>query len=63
MDGRIEQHVCIKCRMKLGKSATKTPEKLREAFGKHSLSRTAVFEWFSHFKASGVSVEDDERSG
>jgi hypothetical protein len=49
--------------MKLGKSATKTPEMLREAFGKHSLSQIAVFEWHSHFKAGRVSVEDDERSG
>jgi hypothetical protein len=31
--------------------------------GKHSLSRTAVFEWHSRFKAGRVSVEDGERSG
>jgi hypothetical protein len=36
---------------------------LREAFGELSLSRAAVFEWHSHFKADQVSVEDDERSG
>jgi hypothetical protein len=36
---------------------------LREAFGKRSLSQTAVFEWHSHFKAGKVSVEDDKRSG
>jgi hypothetical protein len=35
---------------------------LCEAFGEHSLSQTAVFEWYSCFKASWVSVEDDERS-
>jgi hypothetical protein len=33
-----------------------------EALGEHSLSQTAVFEWHSRFKASQVSVEDDERS-
>jgi hypothetical protein len=49
--------------VKLGKSGTETLEMLREAFGEHSLSRTAVFEWHSHFKVSQVSVEDDERSG
>jgi hypothetical protein len=49
--------------VKLGKSATETLEMLREAFGEHSLSRTAVFEWHSRFKAGRVSVEDDERSG
>jgi hypothetical protein len=36
---------------------------LREVFGEHSLIWTAVFEWHSHFKASWLSVEDDECSG
>jgi hypothetical protein len=36
--------------MKLGKSATETLEILHGAFGEDSLSRTAVFEWHSHFK-------------
>jgi hypothetical protein len=49
--------------MKLGKSATESLEMLHESFGEHFLSRTAVFEGHSHFKASQVSVEDDERSG
>jgi transposase len=49
--------------VKLGKSATKVLEMLREAFGEHSLSQTAVFEWCSRFKAGRVSVEDDECSG
>jgi hypothetical protein len=62
MDGKIEQHVCIKFCMKLGKSDTETPKMLREALGEHSLSRTAVFEWHSHFKVGRVSDEDDERS-
>jgi hypothetical protein len=35
---------------------------LREAFGEHSLSRAADFQWHSRFKASWVSVEDDQRS-
>jgi hypothetical protein len=43
--------------VKLGKSATETPEMLCETFGKHSLSWTAVFEWHSHFKAGQMSVE------
>jgi hypothetical protein len=62
MDGKIEQHVCIKFCVKLGKSATETLELLREAFGEHCLSWTAVFEWHSRFRAGRVSVEDDERS-
>jgi hypothetical protein len=51
MDGKIKQRVCIKFCMKFGKSATETLEMLCEAFGKHSLSRTAVFEWHARFKA------------
>jgi hypothetical protein len=46
-----------------GKSATETLEMLREAFGEHCLSRTAVSEWHSRFKAGRVSVEVDKRSG
>jgi transposase len=63
MDSKIEQRVCIKFCVKLGKSATKTLEMLCEAFGEHSLSRVVVFQWHSRFKAGQVSVEDDERSG
>jgi hypothetical protein len=36
---------------------------LREAFGEHSLSRTALLEWHSRFNAGRVSFEDDEPSG
>jgi hypothetical protein len=42
--------------------ARKTLEIPREAFGEHTLSQTAVFEWYSHFKAGQVSVEDDKCS-
>jgi hypothetical protein len=63
MDGKTEQRVCIKFCMKLGKSTTETLEKLHEAFGEHSLSQTAIFEWHSCFKAGRMSVEDDKRSG
>jgi hypothetical protein len=48
--------------MKLSKSATDTPEMLRVAFGEHSLSWTAIFEWQSRFMASHVPAED-EHSG
>jgi hypothetical protein len=62
MDGKIEQRVCIKFCVKLGKSNTETHEMLHKAFGERSLSRTAVFEWRSHFKAARVSVDGDEHS-
>jgi hypothetical protein len=41
---KIKQSVCIKFCVKLGKSTTETLEMLREAFGEHSISGTAVFE-------------------
>jgi hypothetical protein len=44
MGGKIEQCVCIKFHVRLGKSGTETLEMLPEAFGEHSLSRTVVFE-------------------
>jgi hypothetical protein len=58
MDCKIEQRVSIKFCVKLGKSATKILEMLREAFGEHSLSWIAVVQWHSRFKANRVSVED-----
>jgi hypothetical protein len=51
MDGKIEQHVCIKFCVKLSEFTAKSVEVLCEAFGEHSLSWTAVFEWHSHLKA------------
>jgi hypothetical protein len=62
MDGKIEQRVCIKFCLKLGKSAIKILEMLRESFGEYSLSRTVLFEWHSRFKAGRMSVEVDECS-
>jgi hypothetical protein len=44
MDGKIEQHVCIKFCVKLGESITETLEMLCEAFGEHSLNQTVVSE-------------------
>jgi histone-lysine N-methyltransferase SETMAR len=49
--------------VKRGKSATEILEMLREAFGEHSLSRTAVFDWHSRFQAGRVSAEDNKRLG
>jgi hypothetical protein len=63
MDGKTEQHVCIKFCVKLGKSATETLEMLHEAFGEYSSSWTAIVEWHSRFKAGQVSFENDECSG
>jgi hypothetical protein len=63
MVGKTAQCVCIEFCVKLNKSSTKTFVMLHEASGEHSLRQTVVFEWHSRFKASRVSVEDDEHSG
>jgi hypothetical protein len=55
--------VSIKFCVNLGKSATETTQRLCEAFGEHSLSRIAVFEWHSRFMVGRVSLEDDKHSG
>jgi hypothetical protein len=49
--------------VKRSKSAAEPPQMLREVFGEHSLSRTAVFDWHSHFKAVSLkktSTEGDQ---
>jgi hypothetical protein len=45
--------------MKLCKSAITALEMLHEAFGEHFLIQTVVFEWYSRFKTSRKSVEDE----
>jgi hypothetical protein len=62
LDGKTEQHVCIKFCMKFGRSVTKTLEMFLEAFGKYSLSHTVVSEWHSRPKAGYMSFEEDEHS-
>jgi hypothetical protein len=55
-DGWQNRAVCLCIKFR-------NPEMLHEYFGEHSLSRTAIFEWHSHFKDGRVLFEDDERSG
>jgi hypothetical protein len=60
MVGKIEQRVCIRFCVELG---AETLQMIHEAFGEHSLNRSVIFEWHSHFKAGQLSVEDDECCG
>jgi hypothetical protein len=43
MDGKIEQHVCIKFCMKLSKSTTETLEMLYESFEEHCFQLNSSF--------------------
>jgi hypothetical protein len=45
-----EHRICVKCCFKLGKTASKTHEMIKTAFGDNAMGRTQTFEWFSRFK-------------
>ena len=54
--------VCVKFCFLLGKSAAETVLMLQEAFKEEALSKTQVYEWYSHFKGGEMSCEDQPRS-
>lgn len=56
----MEQQAVIRFYDLLGKTATKTFESMKKAFGDNCLSRSRVFEWFNRFKEKQVSFEDNE---
>ena len=59
----LEQRCAIKFCVKLGESASVTFEKLKLAYGAHSLSRAQVFRWHKSFLEGREHVEDEPRSG
>jgi len=46
-----------------GNQSAETVLMLQEAFKEEALSRTQVYEWYSHFKGGEMSCEDQPRSG
>ena len=58
-----EPRVCIKFCFLLGKSVAETVLMLQEAFKDEALSRTQVYQWYSHYKGGEMSCEDQPRSG
>ena len=46
---KFEQSCAIKFSVKLGESGTVTYEKLRRAYGEHSLYRAQLFRWLKSF--------------
>jgi hypothetical protein len=63
MTGFKGEHICIKFSFKLEKSATKTLEILKAAFGELTMGRRQHFEWLSKFKSGLTSVENAECLG
>jgi hypothetical protein len=53
----------IKFCFKTGKTATKTFQLIKQAYGENALSRTRVFEWYARFRDGRENLVDDERSG
>jgi hypothetical protein len=58
-----KQHICIKIRHKLGKTATETYEMLQQAFEETVFSRSKTSEWYSWFKNGRTSIDDDSHIG
>jgi hypothetical protein len=59
----MEQRVNIKFCFKTGKTATKTFQLMKQAYGDNFLSHTRDFEWYARFRDGRENLEDDERSG
>ena len=59
----LEERVCVKFCFKLGKTATEMWKMLQQAFGDECMSQTQCFEWYNHFKAGRISMDEDPRSG
>ena len=60
---KFEQRCAIKFCVKLGEYATVAYEKLKRAYGEHSLSRAQVFRWHESFLEGREQVEDEPRAG
>jgi len=60
---KFEQCCANKFCVKLGESATVTYEKLKRAYGEHSLSTAQVFGWHKYFLEGREQVEDEPRAG
>ena len=58
-----EQSVCIQFCFLLGKTVAETVTMLRGAFKEEALCQARVYEWFSRFKRSEMSLGEQPRSG
>jgi hypothetical protein len=62
MESSSEQLVAIKFCVKAGKTATKTVEMVRAAYGDEALMRSNLFRWYGRFREGREDVQDDPRS-
>ena len=60
---KFEQNCAIKFCVKLGEFTTVTYEKLRMAYGEHSLSRAQMFRWPESFSEGQEQMEDESCAG
>ena len=58
----LEQRCAIKFCVKRKENATETYEKLKRAYGEHTVSRARVFRWYETFLDGRESMEDGPRS-
>jgi len=59
----FEKRCAIKFCVKLRETGTETFNKLKQAYGKHALSRSQVFKWYKAFSEGRESIKDESRSG
>jgi hypothetical protein len=52
-----EQRVCTKFCFKLGKSAAKTHQMNKQAFGDDTFGQAQTYDWFNRFKNGRMSVD------
>jgi hypothetical protein len=63
MSNKLEQRVCIKFCVKLGKSATETFEMIKKTFEDEAMSRSKIFEWHKRFIEGREDINDDSHAG
>ncbi|UYV62987.1 hypothetical protein LAZ67_2002751 [Cordylochernes scorpioides] len=63
VDRKFEQRIRIIFCYKIGKSASKTLDLLKLAFGNENVNKPTTFRWFSRFKNGMESVKDEKRVG
>jgi len=59
----FKQQCAIKFSVKLGETGIGNFNILKQAYGKHVLSRSQVFKWYKTFSEGRESIKDEPHSG